>query len=605
MNRSQKIKFAMLSIVFVVLNCTAYTQTLRKEYSTFLGGSSEDRAHGMALDAQGNIYLTAPIQSTNFPTTPNALNRSYTGVYVAKINSTGDSLVFSTYLGANGGDYYNANYAHGVAVDKDGCIYIAGNTTNANFPTTSGAFDRTFHGPANRDHGDAFVVKLNPEGNRIIYSTFIGGKGMDICGKIAVDTEGNAYIIGSTSSTDFPVTTGAFDTTFNGGDGDGRDDIFAAKLNATGSKLLYCTYIGGSGTDQYGQNILIDDSGCVYFVGSTSSSNFPTTATAYDTSYNGGSGIRGGGDAVLVKLNASGTALEYSTFIGGSGDDFGSWVSLDNQRDIYVCGTADSAGFPTTPDAYSRIHKNNGGFFAKFNSSLSQILYSTLWDDNVQAIAVHESGAIVITGLTESNGLPVTLNALYTIGNGSGDIYISIFDPVTKALTYCTYFGGNGNDVVSSMILDHNSIYLSGNTASKNFPVTHGSYDTSFNGGTNEWGGDAFITKFILSDSTTSVGKSGSNIPDNIRLNQNYPNPFNPSTTIQYSLAKSSFVKLNIYNLLGQKIRILQNSFQSAGKYSLVWNATDEKNNSVSSGIYFYSLSTIGMNLQKKMILIK
>jgi flagellar hook assembly protein FlgD len=155
------------------------------------------------------------------------------------------------------------------------------------------------------------------------------------------------------------------------------------------------------------------------------------------------------------------------------------------------------------------------------------------------------------------------------------------------------------------MILNHNSIYLSGNTASKNFPVTPGSYDTSFNGGTNEWGGDAFITKFILSDSTTSVGKSGSNIPENIRLNQNYPNPFNPSTMILYSLAKSSFVKLSIYNLLGQNIRTLQNSFQSAGKHSLVWDAMDETNNPVSSGIYFYRLQTEELTLQKKMLLLR
>jgi hypothetical protein len=480
------------------MSYTANAQTPRMEYSTFLGGGSEDRAHGMALDAQGNIYLTAPIQSTNFPTTPNALQTSSAGIFVAKINAGGDSLVFSTYLGGS----YGANYAHGVAVDKEGCVYIAGNTTQADFPTTPGAFSRTFHGPADQFHGDAFVVKLNPEGNKVIYSTFLGGKGMDICGKIAVDAEGNAYILGSTSSRDFPVTAGAFDTTFNGGSGDGRDDIFVAKLNTEGSNLIYCTYIGGSATDSYGNDILVDNSGCVYFAATTASSDFPTTPNAYDTSYNGGSGNFGAGDGVLVKLNAAGTALEYSTFIGGSGDDFANCLALDIQGNIYVGGAANSANFPITPDAYSRENKN-GGFMAKFDSMLNHLIYSTLWDAEIQAIAVHESGAIVVTGSTTSRNFPVTSDAYDKTHNGSGDIFISIFDPGGMALTYSTFFGGKGNDVVKSMLLDHNSLYLSGNTVSIDFPVSANAYDKTFNGGTNEWGGDAFAAKFVLKDSTT------------------------------------------------------------------------------------------------------
>jgi hypothetical protein len=450
-------------------------------FSTYLGGSSEDRAHGMAVDCHGNIYLTAPIWSTDFPTTPNALETSATGIYVAKISASGDSLVFSTYLGASGG----ANYAHGIAVDKEGCIYIAGNTTNANFPTTENAFDRTYNGPSGDVfHGDAFVVKLNPEGNGIIYSTFIGGSGMDICGKIAVDAEGNAYIIGSTSSPDLPVTPGAFDTTFNGGNGDGRDDIFLAKLDAAGSSLIYCTYIGGSSSEIYVSNILIDNSGCLYFVGTTASSNFPTTTGAYDTSYNGGSGSMGAGEGVLVKLNTAGSALEYSTFIGGSGDDFGDCIAWDYQGNIYVGGATNSVDFPITQDAFSCIN-NNGGYLAKFNPQLNQLLYATLWDSRIQAIAVLKSGAIIVTGSTESQNYPVTANAFDSTGNGSGDIYISIFDPVARMLKYSTYFGGTNYDVITSLLLKENFIYLCGNTTSTNFPISANAYDRTFNGGTN------------------------------------------------------------------------------------------------------------------------
>ena len=267
--------------------------------------------------------------------------------------SSGDSLIFSTYLGASGG----ANYAHGIAIDKYGCIYIAGNTTNPEFPTTAGAFDEHFKGPVDKPHGDAFVVKLNPEGDSIIYSTFIGGTDMDLCGKIAVDDNSNVYLLGTTSSADFPVTSGAFDTTFNGGEGDGRDDLFVAKLNADGSKLIYCTYIGGSKTEIYGANFIIDDSGCVYITGTTSSEDFPTTSNSYDSTYNGGSGFHGIGDAFIVKLNPSGSALLYSSFLGGSGDDYVRDITFDNHGKFYLSGWTKSVDFPITKNAYSKTMK--------------------------------------------------------------------------------------------------------------------------------------------------------------------------------------------------------------------------------------------------------
>jgi hypothetical protein len=212
--------------------------TLRLEMATYLGGKGEDRAHGMAVDGQGNIYLTAPILSTDFPMTPNALNKTPTGMYLAKLSHAG-ALLYSTYIGAKGG----INYVHGATLGKDGCIYLAGNTTNPRFSTTPGAFQTTFKGPRDGHHGDAFIVKLNPAGDKVIYSTFLGGTGRDICGQIAVDTQGNAYVLGSTSSADFPVTSGAFATAFKGGETvpTGRGDIFVAKLNPAGSKLVYCT----------------------------------------------------------------------------------------------------------------------------------------------------------------------------------------------------------------------------------------------------------------------------------------------------------------------------------------------------------------------------
>ncbi|MGD8780443.1 MAG: SBBP repeat-containing protein [Ignavibacteria bacterium] len=463
------------------------------EYSTFLGGSSEDRAHGMSIDPQGNVYLTAPIQSIDFPITQNALQQNATGIYLAKISQNGDSLLYSTFIGATGG----ANYIHGVAIDNEGCIYIAGNTTNSNFPATENAFDNTFNGPANASHGDAFVMKLNPDGTKIIYSTFIGGSGMDLCGKIAVDDVGNAYVIGTTSSTDFPVTEGAFDTTFNGRSGDGRDDIFVAKLNSTGNELIYCTYIGGSSTDINGNNILFDETGSVYFAATTASSDFPTTTNAYDNTYNGGSGQFGAGDGVVVKLNADGTNIEYSTFIGGNGDDFAKWLFRDNEGNIYVCGSADTTNLPITTNLIS--DKNTTiGYITKFNPQLSQLFFSYQFDPGIQTIAVHKSGNIIVAGVTEADDFPVTTDAFDTSIHGSRDIFISVINPVNNNIIYSTYFGGNNYDVISAMVLYNNSLYLCGNTASTDFPISTDAFDASFNGGTNQWGGDAFSAKFII-----------------------------------------------------------------------------------------------------------
>ena len=476
---------------------------LRLDLATYLGGKGEDRAHGMAVDSQGNILLTAPIQSSDFPTTPNAINKTPTGIYFAKLSSTG-VLIYSTFLGARGGN----NYAHSVALDKSGCIYVAGNTTNPRFPTTPGAFQTTFKGPANDSHGDAFIVKLSPAGDRIIYSTFLGGTGPDICGKIAVDAEGNAYVLGCTSSRDFPVSPGAFQKTFKGGENTGRGDLFAAKLSPDGSKLVYCTYVGGSGTELYGDNIVLDAAGSVCFAGTTTSPNFPVTTNAFCKSYRGGTGFRGGGDAVLVKLNPTGTALEYATYVGGRGDEHGTSMAVDGDGNFWLAGETTSTDFPTTTDAYCR--QNRGGsdcFFLKLNPRGDPLLYSSLLGggkaDSSPTIAMHPSGLLVLAGRTESADFPRTPGASGSTLKGPADLFVALFDPAAESLRYGTFLGGSGNEVGGPLQIIGDSVYLAGNTTSADFPVTAGAGDTTYNGGTSEWGGDVFVARF------TRVGKNG------------------------------------------------------------------------------------------------
>ena len=247
-------------------------------YSTFLGGSFndvEDFGLDIAVDPRGNAYVTGLTNSADFSTTPGAfatfLNGDY-DVFVTKLNPAGSKLRYSTFLGGNAFEQ-----GFGIALDSQGNAYVSGFTCSTDFPTTAGAFDTSLNGNC-----DPFVTKLNPAGSNLRYSTFLGGNAFDEGGRIAVDSQGNAYVSGFTCSTDFPTTAGAFDTSFNG-----ICDAFVTKLNSTGSKLRYSTFLGGSAFEA-GWGIAVDFRGNAYVTGVTDPTDFPTTAGAFDTSHNGG-----------------------------------------------------------------------------------------------------------------------------------------------------------------------------------------------------------------------------------------------------------------------------------------------------------------------------
>src|SRR3989442_679598 len=294
-------------------------------YSTYLGGSGGDQGFGVAVDAVGNAYVTGFAGSSDFPTTAGAFQTAFGGgeadAFVTKLNPTGSALVYSTYLGGDGFDP-----GDGIAVDATGNAYVTGLTFSTNFPTTPGAFQTT-----PKFASDAFVVKLNAAGTALVYSTFLGGDGFDQGHGIAVDAEGNAYATGGTSSTNFPTTTGAFRTTFGG-----RSDAFVTKLNGDGSALVYSTYLGGFSSDR-GNAIAVDAAGNAYVAGLTFSTNFPTTPGAVRETFGGIF------DAFVTKLNPAGTALVYSTFLGGSSLDEGFGIAVDTAGSGYVAGGYRSA----------------------------------------------------------------------------------------------------------------------------------------------------------------------------------------------------------------------------------------------------------------------
>jgi cell division septation protein DedD len=323
-------------------------------YSARFGGNLDDFGRGIALDAAGNAYLTGwtVCRSTvcTFPTV-NAFQPNFAGgnndAFVTKIDSTGSALVYSTYLG--GGKVINGteDWGEGIAVDSAGSAYVTGYTYAPDFPVTGGAFDTTRAGL------DAFVTKFAPDGRSLVYSTFLGGAGREQGQGIAVDLNGNAYVTGITESFDspftsayegFPVTPGAFQVK-------GSYDAFISKLNPNGSALVYSTYLGGTADVDRGWAITLDGAGNATVTGDTRSSNFPV-ANAIQATYGGGST-----DAFVTKLNATGSGLVYSTFLGGSLTDEGRGIAANGGGSVYVTGDTSSADFPTG----NPLQVNNGG----------------------------------------------------------------------------------------------------------------------------------------------------------------------------------------------------------------------------------------------------
>jgi hypothetical protein len=390
-------------------------------YSTFLGTSEGDWGSGVAVDGAGHAYVTGMTWGADFPTTPDAFSSSLNGrrdAFVTKLNPTGSALAYSTFLGGT-----SLDEGSGIAVDGAGSAYVTGSTLSADFPTTPGAFATTHN-------GGAFVTKLDPTGSALAYSTFLRSTGRDQGSAIAVDATGSAYVTGTTRSADFPTTPGAFDTSFNG-----NYDVFVAKLGLDGSALAYSTFLGSS-SDDYGNGIAVDGAGSAYVTGMTYGAGFQTTAGAFDTSFEGRDA-----EAFVTKLDPTGSALAYSTFIGGTNQDSGHHqvaghgIAVDGAGSAYVAGTTESADFPTTPGAFDTTH--NGGsdiFVAKLDSAGSALAYSTFLggrgNDYGPGIAVDGAGSAYVTGITgsaafPSTDFPTTAWAFDTSFNGDSDAFVT------------------------------------------------------------------------------------------------------------------------------------------------------------------------------------
>src|SRR6202162_6482219 len=386
-------------------------------YCGYIGGSGSEQGNAVAVDSSGNAYITGVTGSNEFSSAfpvkvgPDLTYNGFGDAFVAKVNADGTALVYCGYIGGGGDDR-----GIGIAVDSSGNAYVAGdtNSTQTTFPVTVGPY-LTYNGGVY----DAFVAKVNAAGSALLYCGYIGGSGEDRGRDIAVDSSDNAYVAGTTQSseTTFPVTVGP-DLTYNGG-----GDAFVAKVNAAGPALLYCGYIGGNHADQ-GHGIAVDSSGNAYVTGQTTSTQatFPVTVGP-DLTYNGLT------DAFVAKVNAAGTALVYCGYIGGSNEDDGYGIAVDTSGNAYVTGRTDSteATFPVTVGPALTY---NGGLFdafvAKVNAAGTALVYCGYIGGNGDfeqglGIAVDSSGNAYVTGETNSSEatFPVTVGPDLTFNNGS------------------------------------------------------------------------------------------------------------------------------------------------------------------------------------------
>jgi hypothetical protein len=426
-------------------------------YSTFLSGSGIDAAYGLALDASGEAFVVGTTSSTDFPITTGALQKanvaSQTTGFVTKLNSSGSALVYSTYIGGSA-----STTIEKVAVDAAGDAYLTGSTLDTNFPVTAGAYMTAAPIKAAGGSGSAFVAKLNPAGTAFGYSTYLGGNEWDAAFALAVDSAGEAFVGGVTTSNNFPVTAGVIQGSRQAGN---QQAGFVTKLNSPGSALVYSTYLAGGLTDSVNA-IALDSGGNAYAAGSTNSSNFPVTPGAFQSRI----GIDYFGDsqtnAFVSEFNSDATALNYSTFLGGgisagvdaNEGDAANTIALDQHGLVYLSGSACTADFPITPGAFE-LENLDGEY------------------------------------------------------SGQCSAFLTIMNPVPQTpLIYSTYFGGtgnqnppsdgptNGDDIISLALDPSGNVYLTGFTYSVDFPTTAGVIETSFEGPSEE----ALVAEFNASE---------------------------------------------------------------------------------------------------------
>jgi len=476
-----------------IVDVTTLAATYKPAFSTFLGGSGFEQARDIAVDAQGNIYVTGGGDSTNFPTTAGAFDPTPNGsvdVFVTKYSSTGQVL-WSTVLG---GSQYDR--AYGIEVDAQGYVYIAGRA-GPGFPTTAGAFQPTYNGYYSGTlygNENAFIAKIKPDGSGVVWATYFGS--YELIRDLAIDSSGNVYVAGSQRDTETGTPApaawfaNAYQKTPKGG-----NDLVVAKVKADGTAVLWATYYGGTGNDGGAPSIRVDSQNRPVVYGITFSSDLPVSANAFQKTYGGAS------DMFAAKFSADGSQLLFGSYLGGSGNESTEThnLVLDSADNLYVSASTASTNFPVTAGAFQTTF--GGGttdaFLTKISADGSSILYSTFFggngNDAAEGLSIDSLGNVYMTGPTRSTNLKTAGSPLRTTNAGGADMYVAKFSPDLGKLLYGTYIGGAGDDSARTNTVDANgNLYIAGQVGTGFYSLN--AVQPIYGGGTS----DAAVVKLIL-----------------------------------------------------------------------------------------------------------
>ena len=429
-------------------------------FSTFLGWDQSDGIAGVTRDDQGNIYLAGVTNSVSLPTSGGFQEEKSTGtdIWIAKLTAD-KSIAWMTYVGGAGNDDPS-----NILVGPSGDIYVVGTTGSSNFPTKN-AFQEKFAGST-----DAFLFKLNATGTAITFSTFLGGSGADV-GYAVILGQGQEPVVTGTSraggSVAFPITAGAIQFLLAGG-----NDVFVTRFTADAKGLVFSTFYGGSGNETPG-DLLENPDGSIVLDGTTSSSNLPVVNAFQETR-------AGSSDAFLCQFNADATELDFSTYLGGNGNENGYCLAKDASGQIYVGGDTSSSNFPMVDPIQHSFAGGTDVFIARIAADFSAITASTYFggagQDSLRECSLDESGRVVGAGVTGSPDLPLA-GAIDSTLNSS-DTFVAVFDLDRSLLAFSSFFGGEKNEVLGAMSLAQNDdILIAGLTTSLHFPALHALQD--------------------------------------------------------------------------------------------------------------------------------
>lgn len=463
---------------FAIMRLPAAAQPVVR-FSSYLGGNAFEHIRDVAIDTQGNIYLAGGTASPDFPTTPGAYDRSFNGwvdVFVTKLDPSGQTIIWSTYLG--GPDY---DRAYGIEVDAGGAVYVTGRA-GPGFPTSTGSFQPVFNGfDTGSLYGDenCFVAKLSADGARREWASYAGA--WDGCRDLAVDQNGDVYLplrcdplTGSQTPCPAAWLSNAFQST-SGGNG----DDMVAKIAGDGSRVLWATYLGGSGEAGLTPSLRVDDEGNAYLLTQTDDPTMPTTPGAYDTVANGGY------DMYVAKVSPDGSDLIWGTYLGGSGTEFSEThgLALAPDGSVIVAATTRSTDFPTTSGVAQTTFGGTGGsgnltgdgFITRIAADGTHLIASTFLGgasgDGIEGVGVDALGNVYVGGGTYSSNFPITATAFQQVHGGNADFFATVLAPDLRTLLYSTFLGSGGYDAARTATADASgSFVVAGETASSTWP---------------------------------------------------------------------------------------------------------------------------------------